>query len=93
MIRVLLALAFLGFAGIANAQGLATGSNAVGASTLLTVPAKDEVTLTVGREDARLVLQLLDALSCGTVAQMSVCIKAMELKGRIQKQIIQLESK
>ncbi len=52
------------------------------------VPAKD-VTLTVMEDEAKLIVQMLDAIQCANVAQLGVCIKAMELKARVQKQVIQ----
>lgn len=51
-------------------------------------PPKPDLTLTVIEDEAKLIVQMLDAIQCQNVAQLQTCIKAMALKAKLQEQII-----
>ena len=51
------------------------------------LPEQPKVTLSIEVEQARLIVETLKAIGCGTVAQLMVCNEATELLREMQKQL------
>lgn len=70
--RTLLLLAFLGAASIAHAQE----------------PASPPVTLTLSQDEAQMIVQTLNQISCPTVAALKTCNAAAALVAKVQAQVL-----
>ena len=67
--------------------GIAALALLLGGPALAQLERQPKVTLSIEVEQARLIVETLKAINCGTVAQLIICNEAAELLRDMQKQL------